>query len=105
MNKNISEANQQIDELLSSFFHAALPREFPPIQVSSLPSPVAAPMHDRHGYLSNSRAKISVAVSVALLLGGCWYLGGSMGKSTEKTTIGKGIDNAKLPKEIKKAIP
>lgn len=99
--------NRDLDHTLSSFFKSELPNPFPPLNLparAELPMPVATmPMRERR--TSTIRAKLSIAVSVALLIGGCWYLSGRMSDVPDQAKIGKGIDNAKMPKELKKAMP
>jgi hypothetical protein len=99
--------NRDLDHMLSSFFKSELPNPFPPLNLparAELPMPVAT-MPTRERRMNTIRAKLSIAVSVALLIGGCWYLSGRMSDAPEQAKIGKGIDNAKMPKELKKAMP
>jgi hypothetical protein len=96
-----------VDRLLSDFFKSELPDPFPPLKLSAqaeLPMPMATLETSRERRTNNIKAKLSIAVSVALLIGGCWYLSGRMSDAPAQTKIGKGIDNAKMPKELKKAM-
>jgi hypothetical protein len=90
-----------VDRLLLSFFKAELPDPFPMMKApvnAELPMPVV--MRNPHrGELTKSR--LSLAASVALLVGGCWYLSGQMGTSTERPKVGKGDDSAKVIKEMR----
>lgn len=102
-------ANAEIDRMLSAFFKSEMPASFPPLKLparSELPMP-ATTMEYTHGRRSaTTRAKLSIAASVALLIGGGWYLSSQMSdKPTDSAKIGKGTDNAKMPKELKKAMP
>ncbi len=102
-----SPTNRDVDRLLSDFFKSELPDPFPPMKLpvrAELPMPVATREPARERRANTTRAKLSIAVSVALLIGGCWYLSGRMSDAPEQAKIGKGIDNAKMPKEIKKAM-
>lgn len=93
-----------IDRLLATFFKSELPDPFPEMKlpaarVAELPMPAAprpaAP--ERRPVLTKSR--FSLAVSVALLLGGCWYLSGHIGDApANRPTPGKnGGGEATLP--------
>lgn len=98
--------NRQVDRLLTDFFKSEMPNPFPPLNLaarSELPMPVSTrtPACERRNTV---RAKWSIAVSVALLVGGCWYLSGRISDTPDQAKIGKGVDNAKMPKEIKKAM-
>jgi len=107
---NELQTNCDVDRLMSAFFKSEMPDPFPPMKLPAAraeqPMPVVATLERRSARRSSTtKAKISIAASVALLLGGCWYISGRMSDTPEQTKIGKGIDNAKMPKEIKKAMP
>jgi len=97
------EAN--IDRMLSAFFKAELPDPFPATKLPArleLPMPTAARYDQRKTALVNSR--LSLAASVAIILGGCWYLSSQMSAPGDRATVGKGEGgSAKIPKEILKA--
>lgn len=96
-----------VDRLLSDFFKSELPDPFPPLNLparAEMPMPVVSREPARERRMSTIKAKLSIAVSVALLIGGGWYFSGRVHDAPEQAKIGKGIDNAKLPKEIKKAM-
>ncbi|MCE9530942.1 MAG: hypothetical protein K8T89_07440 [Planctomycetes bacterium] len=92
-----------LDRMLSSFFKAELPDPFPPLK---LPARAEAPMavasrSERRTPVSQSR--FALAASVALILGGCWYLSGQIGSPTAQPNVGHGQgDSAKLGKELQK---
>jgi hypothetical protein len=96
-----------VDRLLSAFFKAELPDPFPMMKAparAELPMPAntnSLSRDERRTAISNSR--LSLAASVALILGGCWYLSGQISAPIERPTVGKGDDSAKIPKEIRKA--
>jgi len=92
----------KIDRLLSGFFKAELPDPFPPLKLSAgraeLAMPVVSGNSDRASIM---KSKLSLAASVALLLGGCWYLSGQISTPPERSSFGKGEGSAKVPKELK----
>jgi hypothetical protein len=93
----------KLDRMLSAFFKAELPSPFPALKMPSraeLPLPAVSPSGSR-APLSNSR--LSLAASVALIIGGCWYLSGQITNPVERPSLGKGDDSAKLPSELQKA--
>jgi hypothetical protein len=101
--------NRDLDRLLSDFYKSELPDPFPPLKLparAELPMPVVAKEPARERRANSIRAKLSLAVSVALLIGGCWYLSGRISGAPEQAKIGNGVgtDNAKMPKEIKKGM-
>ena len=105
---DLSTTHRDIDRLLPPFFKSELPDPFPPLNMparAERPMPLATREPARERRTNTVRAKLSLAVSVALLIGGCWYLSGRMIESPDQAKIGKGIDNAKMPKELKKAMP
>lgn len=100
-------AGADIDRLLATFFKSELPDPFPEMKLpaaraAELPMP-AAPRPaaaERRPVLTKSR--FSLAVSVALLLGGCWYLSGHIGGApANRPTPGKnGAGEAKPNKHL-----
>ena len=100
------QGRDDLDRLLSSFFQSEVPDPFP-----SAPLPQAAarpvPASRLPGYQAErvlSGPRVSLAVSVALLLGGCWLLSQRTSDAPVPPRIGKGIDDGsaknKLPHEI-----
>jgi hypothetical protein len=62
-----------LDRLLGRYFKAQVPHPFPPLRLPEPAQPAArAVASGDSGY----RARVSLAVSAALLLGGGWYLSG-----------------------------
>lgn len=108
MNANDQSTDQRVDRLLSTFFKAELPDPFPPLKAPArfeLPMPLNVsrlPRDERRATLSKSR--LSLAASVAMILGGCWYLSGQISAPTERPTVRKGADSAKVPDELRKAM-
>ena len=74
MNRNDPLNEPKLDPVLSAFFKAQLPGTWTaPKTVPSRPTPASRlPEHRAEKVLTAPR--ISLAVSVALLLGGCWFL-------------------------------
>jgi hypothetical protein len=73
-----------LDRLLGDFYKGQMHRPWPPAPVpaeshslASGPPPVPAPPRPAHAPAfaeQGSRARLTLAVSIALLLGGCWAL-------------------------------
>jgi len=99
----LSNAEAGTDRMLSDFFKSELPEPFPafraPAAVLNAPTPVREEVSLRPMFQS----RFALAASVALLLGGCWYLTGKVGEPGGKFNTGKGDLNAKIPKELLKA--
>jgi len=96
-------AGADLDKLLSAFFKSELPDPFPGLKApapraEALPMP-AVPRTPiaRQPLLTKSR--FSLAVSVALLLGGCWYLSGHISAPTARPNVGKNGE-ATLPNKL-----
>ncbi len=91
----------RIDDLLSGFYKSKLPSPWPAAPAFAEPAKLrmAAP---------SNRARYTLAASVALLLGTCWYL--SNGLPTGERPANKpatvpgilGDGSAKMPKEFEK---
>jgi hypothetical protein len=78
-----SEPTADLDRLLTAFYQSELPKPWPRPRYPSLahahPSPAASSRDmPRHAGQANalSQGKFALALSVALLLGSCWYLSG-----------------------------
>jgi len=103
MSAEISKITEDnLDQLLSGFFKAALPTPFPPARClvlrDEMPMPLSTITTPNRRALSRSR--LSLAASVALLLGGCWYISNQIGTQVDRPTVGKGEGSAKVPKAI-----
>ena len=64
------DSESPIDDLLSDFFKSKLPQPWPAAPRTAEPASLLA---SRRASSQNSRARITLAASVAILLGACWY--------------------------------
>ena len=106
MNANEYQKVPDLDSMLSAFFKSEVPDPFPGLKLSGraeLPMPVASNKMRAERHSSIAKSRLSLAASVALLIGGCWYLSSQIGAPTERPGVGKGDLSAKIPKEILKA--
>jgi len=86
-----------LDRLIAAYFRAEMPANWP-----AAPQPWAEKPHvaaDNH-ISPARRSRWALAASVAILIGGCWYLSGHLTDGQKK---GPNLDDttAKMPKEIK----
>ena len=119
MSQTLQDADG-IDRLLSDFFKSKMPHPWPapPVPPGALaePSTLAAARDDRRerearpAASSGNRARYTLAASVALMLGACWYLStgaNPAGKPASPVAPGTGTDflspgSAKLPEPFEK---
>jgi hypothetical protein len=102
-NSNVPEAGiDRIDNVVGEFFRAQLPNPWP-----DAPRPWA----DKAGISTSnknqaSRSRWALAVSVALLVGGCWYLSGHLtdGRKRPDTNF-NGTADLKHVKDAGKSLP
>src|SRR5881275_2066792 len=93
MNTNTpARTDDQIDGLLTAYYQAEMPKTW------KAPRPWAEPAHANiaQAKRQSSRSRWALAASVAMLLGGCWYLSGHMTngkKSTDLNLNGGGADS------------
>jgi hypothetical protein len=96
-----------LDGMLAAFFKSEMPDPFPrfkaPMGLSNLPMPVAVNRASGERNTSTVKSRLALAASVALLVGGCWYVSSQIGAPAERPATGKGDLSAKLPKELLKA--
>jgi hypothetical protein len=88
------ERPERVDRLLGDYFKAQLPTKWP-----------AAPRPDRARPATTrtspaARSRWALAASVAVLVGGCWYLSGHSGAG--KRGVGLEGGTATHPKEVLK---
>jgi len=72
-------SDEQMEHLLSAFFRAELPRPWPEARLPFATRPLAA--SSRNGMPALTASRLSLAASVAVLIGTCWYLSTSIPKS------------------------
>jgi len=108
---NIENQLPDLDKMLSAFFKSEVPSPFPGVRPllskarMDMPMPASSAKADQE-HLLISKSRISLAVSVALLLGGCWYLSSHMGDAPDRpgAAKGSGDGNATMPKAIRNAL-
>lgn len=96
--------DEQVDGLLTAYFHSQRPQTWPnapkpwanTITVATASQPPAAN--------TMLKSRLALAASVALLLGGCWYLSGQVtnGKKPAGLNLNGGDANAKHVKDLTK---
>jgi hypothetical protein len=83
-----TDAADDLDRLLAGFFKAQVPHPWPnaplPPVAQAEPSALATARAARRGgrWDTGSRARVTLAASVALMLGTCWYLSSGYTPST-----------------------
>jgi hypothetical protein len=110
MNTNTRNPNppgDDLDRLFSAYFQAELPAKWP-----AAPRPWADPARPKTANTAadpSVRSRWALAASVAILLGGCWYLSGQLTDGKGKAGLnleGGGADLNHIKKaEPKKAEP
>ena len=90
-----------IDELLSDFYKSRMPRPWPPAPAPIIASPAATARS------AGNRARFTLAASVALLIGLCWYFTagsqpGPQGPAPQSSTGYLNEGSATMPPEFKK---
>jgi len=92
-----------VDRLLTTFYRSEMPATWP-----DAPEPwtTQTATTDRKGHPS-SRSRWALAASVALLIGGCWYVSGQMtdGKKRAGLNLDGGDANTKHVKDAGKDKP
>ena len=84
MTKHTSD--EQVDRLLGDYFKAQVPAHWPPAPRTDRARPAATRTTD-----PAARSRWALAASVAVLIGGCWYLSGT--PDTGKARKGVDLDN------------
>ena len=97
--KKPTPAGDPIDGLLSAFYRAETPSKWP-----AAPRPWADPAHTKYDRTADpsTRSRWALAASVAMLLGGCWYLSGQMTDGHVKQGLGLDDGTASPPEIIQK---
>jgi hypothetical protein len=108
MNANTPDQPDDLDRLLSDFFKAQLKMPWPAVRVPDPAEPAAlvAVRNDSPATRSRTagdpgnRARLTLAVSAAILLGGCWYLSNGLApadrpaNTTPSPSVGPGLKDA-----------
>jgi len=95
---NLPEDGAELDRLLGAYFRSEMPARWP-----TTPQPWAekSPPASRHTGDPSRKSRWALAASVALLIGGCWYLSGHMSDGKTKRDLDLGTGEAAPPKVIK----
>ena len=92
----MSENN--LDDVLGDYFKSQMPKAWPPAPRTAEPARVRRPA-------SNNRARYTLAASVAILIGACWYFSTGSQPAERGKPAAPGIlqdGSAKMPKEFEK---
>ena len=97
-----AKTGDEVDRLLSSFYRSEMPSKWP-----AAPKPWAVqarPNTGEHFVNPASRSRWALAASVAILVGGCWYLSGHMtnGKQRPDANFDGGSADTKNMKDLGK---
>jgi hypothetical protein len=98
-------AGDDLDRLFSAYFQAEVPKKWP-----SAPYPGADKAQPKPANTTEdpaTRSRWALAASVAILLGGCWYLSGQLtdNKAKPGLDLNNGTSNLKNVKELGKPTP
>jgi hypothetical protein len=97
---------ERTDEVLSDFFKSQMPKTWPAAPRSAEPASLLAARAARS---QSTRARLTLAASVAVLLGACWlFSGGSRPADHGKPASTPGLlqdGSAKMPKEFTRPKP
>jgi hypothetical protein len=104
MNTNTpTRTDDQFDRLLTAYYQAEMPKSW------KAPQPWAEPANTTTNRAKGqtSRSRWALAASVAMLLGGCWYLSGHMtdGKKQSGVNLDNGSADSKFVKDAGKDKP
>jgi hypothetical protein len=98
---NFPNTGDEVDRLLSSFYRSETPTKWP-----AAPRPWAEKARTQVASSSNpaSRSRWALAASVAILVGGCWYLSSNMtnGKQRPDRNFDGGEANKKHIDDLSK---
>lgn len=67
-----------VDRLLTDFYTSQVRRPWPPAPAVGRAEPAASVAARGRAADGSTRARLTLAASVALLVGGCWYLSGGL---------------------------
>jgi len=99
---NFPNSGDEVDRLLSSFYRSEMPTKWP-----AAPKPWAEKARPQAVASSSnpvSRSRWALAASVAILVGGCWYLSTNMtnGKQRPDGSFDGGSADTKNVKDLSK---
>ncbi len=94
-----NQGRDPIDGVLSAYYRAEMPNKWP-----AAPRPWADLAHTKLEQTASpsARSRWALAASVAMLLGGCWYLSGQMTDGHPKQSLGLEDGTASPPEIIQK---
>jgi hypothetical protein len=99
--QNQTTSGDEVDRLLTAFYRSEMPAHWP-----DAPRPWAETAHvARTADPRGNRSRWALAASVALLIGGCWYLSGQMTDGRAKRGLGLDEGSANPPKVLKDHLP
>ena len=90
-----------LDRLLTAYFQAEMPAKWPAPPSADERSGVRRPVLSAAPTDPTSRSRWALAASVAILIGGCWYLSGLATDGRPKKGLGLDDGQATPPKLIK----
>jgi hypothetical protein len=98
---NPKPAGDEVERLLTAFYRAEMPANWP-----DAPRPWTEPARSSSTSVNDgSRSRWALAASVAMLIGGCWYLSGQITDGRPKKNLGLDGGDAKTPKVLKDHMP
>jgi len=95
---NTPEDGAGLDQLLAAYFRSEMPTRWPATPVPWAEKPQAGTNHVAN---PSRKSRWALAASVALLIGGGWYLSGHMTDGKTKQGLDLGTGEAAPPKVIK----
>jgi hypothetical protein len=108
----MTNTDQPIDKLLSAFYKAEMPKQWPALDLqtadihSGMPVPASlcatVPAHE---VVTPNKSRMALAVSAALILGGLWYLSDRFDHHASQPGIQVGTGSASSKTLMKYAEP
>ena len=92
-----------IDDLLSSFFKAELPKQWPALKLAAtdvradMPIPMSLMPTTQQERVTPNKSRMALAVSAALILGSFWYLSDRFEPTPTRPGVGLKDTQAKNP--------
>jgi hypothetical protein len=93
----LPNSGDEVDRLLSNYFQAEMPNKWSAPQPWATTTPSVERSHNQA-----TRSRWALAASVAILVGGCWYLSTQItdGKANKGVDLGGGEANTKHVKDL-----